>query len=78
MDCSFDPELDDYPNAYRVYVCSQFDSGSQESWTTSTISGRFIGTIKVEEISFDPTKRALLNLSTTALAALITGHLGSR
>ncbi|MCI0488007.1 MAG: hypothetical protein L0229_15560 [Blastocatellia bacterium] len=63
FDCPFDPELDDYPNSYRVYLLSSLSEEElQGSWEhLPTLAVSFLGTIPVTTVQFDPTKRKSIN-----------------
>lgn len=63
FDCPFDEALDDYPDLYRVYQLPALAAVDLEgSWEhLSALSNRWLGTISVNEVQFDSTKRARIN-----------------
>jgi hypothetical protein len=62
FDCHFDQQLDDYPDSYEVYLLPAIDDGDlPKDWTTlSNRALRQLGSVPVEQIMFDPTKRQMI------------------
>jgi hypothetical protein len=66
LQSAFDEELEEYPNCYSVYVLpeevdSTLHAGSWEFLETAPITR--IGTIEINQVKFDPTKRKELDAS---------------
>lgn len=59
FDCPFDDELDDYPRKYTVYELKGLNRESLPTdWTAlSGRASRCLGTVSLERIRFDATKR---------------------
>jgi hypothetical protein len=77
FDCPFDDELDDYAEAYQVYLMPEIpDEELPRDWTT--LRGRAIrrlGEIPVSKVQFDPTKRRQID---TAVLDALTPHAAPR
>jgi hypothetical protein len=59
----FDDELDDYPDAYRVYLLPQLtDEQLDTDWEKlHSKSLRLLGDVPVREVEFDATRRREVN-----------------
>jgi hypothetical protein len=64
FDCPFDPELDDYPPIYTVWLMpSLTESDLAGSW--EQLPGRarrLLGRVRVEEVHFDSSKRRAIEV----------------
>ena len=71
FDCPFDDDLDDYPSSYRVYLLPALvDANLKNSWEhLPKLAKRFLGTVAVSQVQFDPTKRNSIN--STIISELI-------
>lgn len=68
FDGSFDEELDDYPDAYRVYRLPELEPGALSgSWAAlPSRATRFLGTIPTAAVRFDPTRRQFVDVGVLA------------
>src|SRR5947208_1459394 len=59
FDCPFDEKLDDYPDAYTVYVLPEMSREQiDEDWAGLPNKAlRKVGVIPIASVRFDPTKR---------------------
>lgn len=60
FDCPFDPDLDDYPDRFTVYLLPDIpDDATPTDWTTLPgLAVRILGEVPVSAVRFDPTRRA--------------------
>lgn len=68
LDCLFDDHADEYSSEYIVYrlpaiAIAEIDS---DDWTRVSSFGARIGTVPVCDVTFDPTRRAMLHSKTFA------------
>jgi hypothetical protein len=70
FDCAFDDDLDDYPEAYKVYELDNEVAAyvKDYAWTEMAKHGKLIGTLPVAKIQLDSSKRQSIN-------AAVFGHL---
>lgn len=63
LDCLLDFETEEYPDTYDVYeVPGEFECLLHEmSWTDLGHKAKSIGTLAVEDVEFDETRRRLIN-----------------
>ncbi|MEZ5306402.1 MAG: hypothetical protein R2684_04575 [Pyrinomonadaceae bacterium] len=75
LDCQFDDEADDYPHSYEVYLMPRdFDWSGLSNWYGIEANAiRKIGTLGLDQIEFDETKRK--HIKSRALDALCSGDL---
>ncbi|MGH9840761.1 MAG: hypothetical protein ACREEM_18440 [Blastocatellia bacterium] len=68
FDCPFDDELDDYSVSYRVYVMPPLSDAELEgSWENFPhLATSCLGTVPVNRVKFDPTKREAIDTSLIA------------
>lgn len=59
FDCPFSDELDDYEDAFSVYKLSEELQGNLNSvsWETLPGSSSYVGSVPVDAVEFDSTKR---------------------
>jgi hypothetical protein len=59
FDCSFDDLLDEYPDAYQVFVLPRLSAADLAGpWTNLRQRAvRHVGTLAISEAHFDPTRR---------------------
>ena len=59
FDCPFDDDLDDYPEAYAVYVLSEMSREKiDEGWAGLPAKALHkVGILPIASVRFDPTKR---------------------
>jgi hypothetical protein len=74
FDCAFDEALDDYPDAFRVFLMPELrDEELPKDWTTlETKAIRFLGEVPVSRVQFDETRRQ--SISTDILEELSARH----
>src|SRR5260370_2210208 len=65
FECSFDEQLDDYAESYRVYSMPDLtDEDLPKDWTTlQQKATAYLGEIPVARVRFDPTRRREVELS---------------
>jgi hypothetical protein len=66
FDCAFSEELDDYPDDYSVYLLPPdlHEENLPADWTRLRgLAVRRLGTIPVDRVAFDPTKRKQIDAS---------------
>ena len=66
LNCPFSEELDDYPDEYVVYLmpADLHEENLPTDWTLlSGMAPRELGTIPVNRVTFDPTKRKQIDAS---------------
>ena len=65
FDCAFDAEIEDYPDDYRVYLMPALDEATLAgSWADlSERAMAELGTVRVENMKFDPTMRQFVDAS---------------
>lgn len=64
LDSAFDDELDEYEESYTVYLLKGgdwADHAKQADWNGFCEQGKKVGSIKIEEVSFDSTRREKLD-----------------
>ena len=63
FDCAFDEELEDYPDNYKVYTMPDVpDEELPTDWTLLLDRAtRYLGTVPVKQVRFDPTVRKSIN-----------------
>ena len=63
FDSSFDDELDDYPDSYRVYLLPQTANADLAYYwgRLPGVATKFLGGVSVSHVQFDPTKRKAIN-----------------
>lgn len=59
FDCPFDDNIDDYPDRFLVYKLSERmkDKLDTTSWAGLSSSSQLVGTIPVNQVQFDASKR---------------------
>ena len=69
--CPFDDDLDDYAEAYQVYMMPEIpESELPKDWTTLPARAiRRVGEVPVASVQFDPTKRR--QIDTAVFATLV-------
>jgi hypothetical protein len=72
FDCPFDEAVEDYAQAYQVYLMPEIpEEELPKDWTTLPARAiRRVGDIPVEKVQFDPTKRQ--QMDTSVLDALLS------
>ena len=66
FDCAFSEELDDYPDEYAVFLMPTdiHEENLPADWTALRgHATRQLGTVPVERVTFDPTKRKQIDVS---------------
>lgn len=64
LDCPFSDERDDYRDVYGVYEVPEElrDSLDAASWEDFPGRSRYVGSVPVDEVAFDPTRRCLIDV----------------
>lgn len=76
---AFDEDIDEYPDEYSVYVVPELPDDSQPVCTPEFLSKTpmaCLGQIPIDQVTFDPSKRAELDAS--CLDELISKHEAAR
>ncbi len=69
LDCPFDPELDEYPNRYRVHRLPQGLTPPAGSWAPLLDrSTELLGSITVRSVEFDESRRRYIRTATLTIA----------
>ena len=77
LDCPFDHELDDYPDAYRVYeIPDRIAADLLRDWSGLPGLATYVGDIAVEQITFDATRRRTLR--SASLERFLAGDIRER
>lgn len=65
FDCPYDEDIDDYPTRYRVYELPRAVAKQLEgSWENiAQRANRELGSIQIDQVTFDPTKRRAIDAS---------------
>src|SRR5580698_10007434 len=66
LQSAFDEDLDEYPSSYSVYILPESveDAVKSSSWEfLANTQAACIGTIRIDAVEFDPSKRRELNSS---------------
>ena len=73
FDCSFSDERDEYPDEFIVYKLGKkvFHSGNALPWNEMHKYGKRVGSIRIESVIFDKSKRK--SIRGDVLASLICG-----
>ncbi len=73
FDCSFSDELDEYPDEFIVYKLHEkvSHSGSTFPWNELHKYGKRVGSIRIESVIFDKSKRK--SIRSDVLASLTGG-----
>lgn len=63
FDCPFDEATDDYPVGYEVYQLSKEGEhiAQGSTWERLALYGRRLGSVPVNKVLFDPTRRAAID-----------------
>jgi hypothetical protein len=64
FDCAFDEELDDYPEAYKVYSMPEIrDDELPKDWSLLLEkTTHYFGEVPVSRVQFDATRRASIDM----------------
>ena len=61
FDCPFDREADEYGTDFRVYRLNARPTGT--SWASLAEHGDYVGSIAVDSVRFDSTRRGAIDVS---------------
>ncbi|MEO8880420.1 MAG: hypothetical protein ABI446_08475 [Gemmatimonadaceae bacterium] len=63
LDCRFNEEADGYPDTYSVYRLreTRAEAAGTIEWKDIAASGIYVGTLRVDELTFDATLRESLD-----------------
>lgn len=73
--CSFSEELDEYPDAYKVYLMPRVSEKDLEvNWEELFLKAtQYLGEVPVREVQFDPSRRREINTAVIDNLVCVSG-----